>query len=752
MSERDEARARRGVSPPPDDDSGATPAHAFGRRRRPPVQGRRDRRSLATRLPVVIAVAAVLAAALAVDDGPALGAGDTDRPAGPRAQRLMPASPPPEARSSTWYCAAGTADDDGMADHTVTMFNPTGEARKATLSAYRGDFAPTSAVAEPVVRRLTLPAHDRVQVRLADLVDAPLAAALVEVDGGGVAVEHRVAGTHGADTAPCASTAASTWHLAWGATTRDARDIVVLFNPFPSSATVDAVFTTEDGGREPVRYQGFPLPPGSVVGVDLGEDVTRNEQVSATFTVRSGAIVVEHIQQHDGGLGTRGLSLTPAVPAAGETWVFADSVAAAPSPATPAPAAGSDADVDGEDGGEGSAGDGGAGDGEDGGEGSAGDGGAGDVDGEDDGHGGAGDGGAGDEGSDEGEAVPDDEPVPTERIVVYNPGEQRAEVDVSLVPMTSEPLPAPQPFRLRVGPGDYQVVDYGAEARVVPGVQHATVVRSTNGVPVVAERVAIDQGAVPERTGRSSRRETPDRRTETAASMGSRLAASTWRFPSLADPDDDESTVTLTVYNPDPLAAVDVEVELVSDPPDPDQDDADADGDDADGDDADGDDVDGADADGGDADGGEARDGNDGTRRDAGGSEDTGSEEAGSEEAGSEDTGSEEAGREGPGREDTGESRGGDPAGVGSSPSGDGLDGPVRVPPGAMVSIELDAATAAEGSAASVVATGPVVVDRVVRLGDGRRQALGFGIPAAEGAVPLDRLADAGPLGGVFSN
>jgi hypothetical protein len=683
VSGRDEARARRGASNPADG-SEAMPAHTFGRRRRPPVQGRGDRRSLVTRLPVVVLIAAVLAGALAVDDSPAAPAGDAGRPADLRPQRLMPAAPPSDAGSSTWYCAAGTAADDGMADHTVILFNPTDEVRAATLSAYTGDIAPptppgdtaesdgtagSSHAAARVVRRLDVPAHEQVQVRLADLVDAPLAAALVEVDGGGVAVEHRVAGPHGADTAPCASTAASTWHVAWGATTRDARDVVVLFNPFPSSATVDAAFTTEDGGREPVRFQGFPLPPGSVVGVDLGADVTRSEQVSATFTVRSGAIVVEHLQQHDGSLGTQGLSLTPAVPAAGETWVFADSVAAAPSPATPAP----DADPDADDGSGGDDGDGG-----DGGDQTDGD---------------------ADDGSDGDDEAPDDAPVPTERIVVYNPGEHRAEVDVSLVPMSTGLMPAPQPFRLRVGPGDYQVVDYGAEARVAPGVQHATVVRSTNGVPVVAERVAVDQGTVPERTRRTPRGETPDRRTETAASTGSRLAAPVWRFPTLADPDDDESTVTLTVYNPDPLASVEVEVELTAAPPEPEAADDDAERTDADSGDTGG-------ADGGDAD-------------------DAGAE---SEAAGSND-----------------------PAGTDEAPTAAGLDGPVTVPPGALVAIELDAATAAGGRAASVVASGPVVVDRVVRLGDGRRRSSALGIPAAEGAIPLDELAAAGPLGGVIS-
>ncbi len=249
--------------------------------------------------------------------------------------------------------------------------------------------------------------------------------------------------------------------------------------------------------------------------------------------------------------------------------------------------------------------------------------------------------------------------ITTERIVVYNPGDDRAEVDVSVVPTTDEPAPPPQPFRLSVGPGGYEVVDYGDQDRIADGVPHATVVRSTNGEPVVAEQVTVDQGPVPT-TRRSRREEPPARPTEVTATTGARLAAPVWRFPSLADPDDDESTVTFVVYNPDPTAAAEVRLDLV--------------------------------------------------RTAAAAAADD--EQAGSDDAV-------------------------DPT------------APVEVLPGARVAIELDADQAAGAQAAVVTADGPVVVDRVVRLGDGRRRAHGAGVPAAGGAVTLDRLAAAGPLGGL---
>jgi hypothetical protein len=641
-----------------------------------------------TRLPVVVVLAAALAGAVAVDGARDDPNADATGASAVRPGTLMPASPPADVGSSTWYCAAGTAVEGGMADHTVTVLNPTDDELAATLTVFAGDIAhpgtagagaaepaptmgadpaatttvdpeatttatPAAGAAAavrstPVTEQVALPAGERVDVRLGDFVEAPLAAALVEVDGGDVAVEHRVAGEHGVDAGACSTFTAPTWHLAWGATTRDARDIVVLFNPFPSSATVDAVFTTEDGRREPVRFQGFPVPAGSVVGVDLGDDVTRSEQVSATFEARSGRVVVEQLQQYDGSLGTRGLSLTLGVPAAGETWVFADGEASAPGPTTPAPGEVSDDGDDGDDNevdGNGEADGDREGGGNDGNDDNGGDG----NDGNDDN---GGDGSGGGDGN--------DELITTERIVVYNPGDERAEVEVSVVPTTDEPAPVPQPFRLSVGSGGYEVIDYGAQDRIAAGVPHTTVVRSTNGRPVVPERVTVDEGPAP-RSQRTTPGSPPAPPGEIAATHGSRLSAPVWRFPSVAGADG--SSVAFVVFNPDPGEAVEVRLDLLADTA-----------------------------------------------------------------AGEGDENDDPLDEDGEGAV--------------------GPTAPVSVPPGARVAIELDTEQAADALAAVVDAGGPVVVDRVVRLADGRRRTLGPGVPGAGDAVLLDRLADAGMLGG----
>jgi hypothetical protein len=304
------------------------------------------------------------------------------------------------------------------------------------------------------VKELALPPGGRVAVRLADLIDAPLAAALVEA-AGPVVVEHQVEGPQGRDAGPCASAASPEWHLAWGATTRDARELLVLFNPFPSPATVDIVLSTDDGIREPVRYQGLPVPGGGVVGIDLGDDVTRKEHVSLSVRTRSGSIVVEQLQQFDGsGPGdTRGLAVVLATPQPLEAWAFATGRL-----------------------------------------------------------------GAG----------------RREQIVVYNPTDERAEVDVSVRPSSRDGREPPPPFGLTIRAGGYEVIDYGEDERVPVDVGHATVVRSRNEVPVVAERVLSFPGSAG----------------DIAAGTGAAFADRSWLFATRGS--DDDGRAFLVAYNPDP--------------------------------------------------------------------------------------------------------------------------------------------------------------------------------------------------------
>ncbi len=444
------------------------------------------------RVPVIVLLAATIAAAvwqarIQEDREPALA--NTARSAPASSDPGMPAVASADALASTWYCAAGTGDDGGMADHSVTVFNPGDRSIDVTVTVYGGVLAsssPTTAEAPeappaaaaapaPAARGFRLPARDRVELRLGGLVAAPLVAALVEAEGGPVAVEHRVSGPHGVDVGPCASATAPVWHLASGATTRDAREVVVLFNPFPTDAIVDISFDTDAGSREPVRFQGFPVAAGTVVGVDVGDDVAREPQVSATLRTRTGRVVAERLQEFDGSLGPEGLAVALGVPEASTTWAFADGLV--------------------------------------------------------------------------------DENL-TERIVVYNPSDERAEVEVRVLPTTDEPAPAPQPFRLSIRGGTFAVVDYGTEGRVVPGVEHATVVRATNGVPVVAERAMSHAGNRGEGDDEDADEGADRGAGDVADGPGAVVAATRWAFPSSVDAQ--EVGVRLVVFNPDPERSVPV--------------------------------------------------------------------------------------------------------------------------------------------------------------------------------------------------
>jgi hypothetical protein len=372
---------------------------------------------------------------------------------------------------------AGSSDDAPAAD-------PTGADQPAAAGVGEGELAAAAGerrVAQepdvgdpweeeggvdetPIEEAFELPAGGRASIRLADLVESPLAAALVEASAP-VAVEHEVVGPDGRDAGPCASSAASEWHLAYGVTTRNAREVLVLFNPFASTATVDVTFATDDGRREPQRYQGLPIPAGGVIGLDVGEDVTRKGQVSTTVRARSGSLVVERLQSFDGSSGSRirGLSVALASPEPLEAWGFATGI---------------------------------IGNGR------------------------------------------------REWVVLYNPGDERAEVDVSV--RTAGESSPPPPYGLTVRAGGYEVLEYGEDDRVPAGKGHVTIVRSSNGVPIVAERVLSTPGA-------PGWREPDSEATggDISATTGAAFADRRWVLGTLGR-QDDEARDYLVAFNPDP--------------------------------------------------------------------------------------------------------------------------------------------------------------------------------------------------------
>jgi hypothetical protein len=129
----------------------------------------------------------------------------------------------------------------------------------------------------------------------------------------------------------------------------------------------------------------------------------------------------------------------------------------------------------------------------------------------------------------------------TEQYVIYNPGAKAAQVSlaVDLDQGTADPL------QVSVDPHAVAVVATNAESRIPKGVGHGAVLRSTNGVGVVAERVVLAT--------------TPAGPTGVAEVFGARLQAGRWMVP--GDGATTPVVASLTVYNPN---AVKVTVSISS--------------------------------------------------------------------------------------------------------------------------------------------------------------------------------------------
>lgn len=75
-----------------------------------------------------------------------------------------------------------------------------------------------------------------------------------------------------------------------------------------------------------------------------------------------------------------------------------------------------------------------------------------------------------------------------EQITVFNPSEETAEVEITLALRDPQRNGVLDPFTLEVPAGEAEVFDVDAAEAVPERVTHSVEVRSTNGVPVVAER------------------------------------------------------------------------------------------------------------------------------------------------------------------------------------------------------------------------------------------------------------------------
>lgn len=274
-----------------------------------------DPRSI-RRLPALIALVVVL-----------VGVGIADRadrePLTPEGQRLAtafaPTASPPDALTSTWYCAAGTAAPGGFAESTVIVFNPTEKTLEGDIEIIGGDN-------QRVRRPVSVAPRSRIAANLYENLQNPYVAAVVRFNSGGAIVEHSGTGPAGTSSGPCASSASTHWYVPEGATTRAATLIYALFNPFPDDAIVDLSFSTEQGRDAPAAFQGVVVPANSLVPLDVGSHVRRRAHVSGVAVARRGRIVLEAMQVHNGD-GRKGVALTLGAPRTSTGFVFPDGIA-----------------------------------------------------------------------------------------------------------------------------------------------------------------------------------------------------------------------------------------------------------------------------------------------------------------------------------------------------------------------------------------------------------------------------------------
>jgi hypothetical protein len=250
--------------------------------------------------------------------------------------------------------------------------------------------------------------------------------AIVDLDGGDVTVEQILSGALGTTASPCATAGSTNWYFSSGATLVNATSTITLLNPYPSAAIVDLGFTTDQGQEAPQQFSGIVVPAGHLVSVDLGSHLRRRSAIATSVTATYGRIVAWKTD-----IVTPPRHGSPIVGTRAARRPDAD-------PASPvvgvtallgAPTAQTTWRWP-----EGTTADG-----------------------------------------------------TGEQYVVYNPGTRTA--DVALAVKLDESTASAEPFDLTLGPQETTTIATGQEARIPSGSGYSVTLTSTDGVPVVAERV-----------------------------------------------------------------------------------------------------------------------------------------------------------------------------------------------------------------------------------------------------------------------
>lgn len=265
-----------------------------------------------SRAAVLVVVLACLVAAAVLDR-----TGPSARGATEDAVALGPRVPTTRAITTAWYCADGTASDNGGADELIVIAALDARPVRARVTVMPGgDGTPKS-------RTLEVRARSQTTLRVADVLPAPDPGVLVETAGGRAVVSHAVSGNGDGGVGPCAREPSETWHLAAGTTAKGATLWLALFNPFGDDAIVDIGLLTGSGPLAPEELQGFVVPRRTRVMVPVHDEAHRVDLVATEVIARRGRVVAEQSLALDGTDGRKGLALSLGVPALATHWEFA---------------------------------------------------------------------------------------------------------------------------------------------------------------------------------------------------------------------------------------------------------------------------------------------------------------------------------------------------------------------------------------------------------------------------------------------
>lgn len=294
-------------------------------------------RSALTRLLAVVAIVGLLVVAGVVDRRPRAtrsepsppvtdagngGAVALSAPTAGDAVLLGPTASASGSLSTTWYCAGGPSGQGDGGRTTLVLANRSPVTSRAQVTVFGNGVATQRRVVQVL-------GSSRLELSLTSILKAPTTGAVIEGTGGGLAVAQRLTTPSGADATPCTTRASSQWYFADGSTAEGATQTITLFNPFPDPVTADVSFLTVDGYRQPPPFSGVPVPPGSVVSLDVAKVQNRRASLATIVSTRTGRLIAASTQAYDGtgpkgtnGSSPSGMSFTLGAPRALSTFVF----------------------------------------------------------------------------------------------------------------------------------------------------------------------------------------------------------------------------------------------------------------------------------------------------------------------------------------------------------------------------------------------------------------------------------------------